>query len=83
MALKAFAESSLGYGRVNYSDSPEYNGTMRSFSAGVGCQYQLKDRFSLELILPYANLHNVDFKEETMVGNTFIPTLGVQYRLFR
>lgn len=78
-----FAEAGTGFGNLQYEDSPSYNGTMYSFNIGPGVHYIFKNKLAIEFLLQYANLRNISYPENTINGNTVIPTLGVQYFIFK
>ncbi len=79
--FRVFAEGQIGLGALSYETTPEYDGTMRTFGLGIGTNYAFSDRFSVEVILPYSNLQNISYPEETTTGNVFIPTIGLQFRI--
>jgi hypothetical protein len=78
-----FVEASGGFGDLKYEDSPQYNGTMNSIIFGPGIHYIFKNNLSIEFIFQYARLRNISYPENTFIGNTLIPTLGIQYFIFK
>ncbi len=81
--ISIFLEGSIGLGRVTYEDSPEFNGTMSSFSFGPGIGYYFNKKLMIEFLPQYARLKNESHSESTTLGNTFIPTIGLQFSLFK
>lgn len=74
-----FVEAGAGLGDLKYEYTPQINGMMSSFNVGPGIQYSIKNNFSIEFLAQYARLRNVEYPESTTLGNTFIPTIGIQY----
>lgn len=74
-----FLEAAAGLGRVQYDYSTNLNGTMSSYNIGPGVHFMLNDKISIELIAQYARLQNITHPESTLVSNTIIPTIGIQY----
>ena len=74
-----FVEAGGGFGNLKYEDSPQYNGTMNSINLGPGIHYKFKNNLAIEFLLQYARLRNISYPESTLIGNTIIPTLGIQY----
>jgi hypothetical protein len=81
--ISIFIEGSLGFGRVEYEDSSRLNGAMSSLSFGPGISYDLGKKLKVELLLQYARLRNESYPERTNLGNTFIPTIGIQFFPFK
>lgn len=77
--LVIFLEGSAGLGRLSYEDTPEFDGTMSTVSIGPGFGYRLNNRLMFEFIPQFARLRNESHPESTYVGNTFIPTIGLQF----
>ncbi len=77
--IALFIEGGGGFGRLNYESTPQFNGTMSSINVGPGIHYRFKNNLSVEFLLQYARLRNINFPEETTTGNTIIPALGIQY----
>lgn len=73
-----FIEAGTGFGKLTYEDSPQYNGTMKCINLGPGIHYIFKNNFAIEFLLQYGRLRNINYPE-TSIGNTLIPTLGIQY----
>jgi len=82
-----FADGGGGIGNLTYEFSPQYNGLMSSFNIGPGIHYLFKSRsenkLAIEFLLQYARLQNINYPENTVTGNTLIPTLGIQYFMNR
>ena len=78
-----FLEAGAGFGSVKYDNSSWINGTMSTVNIGPGMHYTFKNKLSVELLLQYARLKNISYPENTLTGNTFIPTLGIQYFIFK
>jgi len=78
-----FVEGRGGFGNLKYDDSPQFDGTMNSFNIGPGFHYlfksKSKNKLAIEFLLQYARLKNINYPENTLTGNTFIPTIGIQY----
>lgn len=78
-----FAEGGGGFGNLKYKDSPQYDGKMNSFNIGPGFHYlfksKSKNKLAIEFLLQYARLQNINYPENTLTGNTLIPTIGIQY----
>ena len=74
-----FVEAGAGFGNLKYEDTPQYNGTMNSLNLGPGIHYIFKNNLAIEFLLQYAKLRNITYPENTYIGNTLIPTLGIQY----
>lgn len=78
-----FFEAGGGFGNLKYEDSPQYDGTMNTFNIGPGFHYlfksKSKNKLAIEFLLQYARLQNINFPENTLTGNTLIPTIGIQY----
>ena len=74
-----FVEASGGFGNLKYENSSQYNGTMNSIILGPGIHYKFKNNLAIEFLLQYARLKNINYPENTLTGNTFIPTVGIQY----
>ena len=81
--FSVFIEGGTGFGNLKYEDAPQYDGTMNSFNIGPGFHYIFKNKLAIEFLLQYAYLRNITHPESTSIGNTFIPTLGVQYFLIK
>jgi hypothetical protein len=74
-----FTEISSGLGNLKYDGTSQYDGTMNSIIVGPGAHYMIKNKLSIELLVQYARLKNISYPENTLVSNTFIPTIGIQY----
>ena len=78
-----FVEGGGGFGNLQYKDSPQYDGTMNSLNIGPGILYTFKskhkNKLAVEFLLQYARLQNINYPENTLTGNTLIPTIGIQY----
>ena len=74
-----FAEASGGFGNLKYENSPQYNGTMNAIILGPGIHYKIKNNLGIEFLLQYGRLRNISYKENTSIGNTLIPSLGIQF----
>jgi hypothetical protein len=78
-----FVEGSGGFGNLKYEDSPQYDGAMNSLNIGPGIHYTFKskhkNKLAIEFLLQYARLQNINYPENTLTGNTLIPTIGIQY----
>ena len=77
--ISFFIEAGAGVGRLNYENTPQFNGTMMSINFGPGFHYQFKKSWTFELLFQYARLRNISFPDNTSIGHTIIPTLGIQY----
>lgn len=77
--LSLFIEGSVGFGRLTYENQPALNGFMSSLTLGPGLSYRLKENIQIELLPQYARLRNETNPADSRVGNTFIPTLGIQF----
>lgn len=77
--FSVFLETGIGFGSLQYDNSPEYNGTLKTFNFGPGIHYIFKNKIAIEFLFQYANLRNISFPDDTNIGDTFIPTIGVQY----
>ncbi len=78
-----FMEAGAGFGNLKYETTPQLNGTLNTINIGPGIHYLFKNKLSVELILQYARLRNVKYPEDTYTGNTLIPTLGIQYFIWK
>ncbi|MEQ8927647.1 MAG: hypothetical protein RLO81_17655 [Fulvivirga sp.] len=74
-----FIDGGIGLGNVRYSESPQFDGYMNSIVLGPGLNYFLSEKLSLEFSLQYARLRNISFPEDTELGNTVLPAIGIQY----
>ncbi len=81
--ISLFVEGGGGFGNLKYEDTPEYDGMMNSINIGPGFHYQFKrnskNKLAVEFLLQYARLRNITYPESTFIGNTLIPTIGIQY----
>lgn len=77
--ISVFVEAAGGFGNLKYEHSSQYNGTMNSINLGPGIHYKFKNNLAIEFLLQYARLRNINYPESTLIGNTLIPTLGIQY----
>jgi hypothetical protein len=77
--VSLFAEASSGLGSVKYDENSNLNGTMNSLALGPGVALSIKDKLALEIIVQYARLRNITHPRDTQLGNTFIPSIGLQY----
>lgn len=82
-SVSIFLEAGGGFGNLKYDTSPQFNGTMSTINLGPGVHYIFKNNLAIEFLIQYANLRNITFPENTSVGNTVIPTLGIQYFIER
>lgn len=78
-----FIEAGLGFGKLTYDNTPQFNGTLFTYNVGPGMHYLLnptsKNRLAFEFLIQYARLQNITYSDNTVLGNTLIPTLGIQY----
>jgi len=81
--IALFIEANAGFGNLKYETNTQYNGIMSAMSIGPGIHYIFKNKIAIELILQYARLRNISYPEDTMIGNTFIPTVGIQYFIYK
>ena len=78
-----FLEGGGGLGRLEYDYSPRYNGTLLSINIGPGLHYLPKNKLAFEFLFQYARLSNIEFPDNTSIGHTIIPSLGIQYFIRR
>lgn len=77
--LSIFGDVGFGFGAVRYDILTELDGTMSSVVVGPGLSYKLGGRLAVEAIFQYARLQNISYPENAATGNTFLPTIGLQY----
>ena len=81
-----FVDANVGFGYIWYSSKfPNFNeslndlnGIMFNYAIGPGVDYEIKNRWNLELSLQYLQMKNIDHPEDTNVGKTIIPSIGIQ-----
>lgn len=81
-----FFDVNAGVGRLWYtSDNPffqeqigEVNGAMFNFAFGPGIDIPIGNNYAIEIVVQYLRMRNISFPEETTIGNTLIPSIGVQ-----
>ncbi|MEM1323384.1 MAG: hypothetical protein AAGG75_24170 [Bacteroidota bacterium] len=84
--LSFFVDANIGLGYIWYSsDSPsfeetlqELNGLMFNYAFGPGVDFEIKNGWNVELIIQYLQMQNIDHPEDTNVGKSLIPSIGVQ-----
>ena len=86
-----FAEGAVGFGSVKFrprnQDNPFFpvdqnNGGILVYQFGLGVNYRLSNRISLELLIPYLRVNDItnDNVNENIFGGLG-PTIGIRYRL--
>jgi hypothetical protein len=81
-----FLEANAGFGYLWYTSKfPDFNeslrennGVMFNFAFGPGVDFEIKNGWNLELTVQYLELKNISHPENTLVGETIIPTIGFQ-----
>jgi len=80
--LKVFGEFNLGLGYLWYTsefaDLKEANGIMFNYAFGLGADYEIKNGWNIELSFQYLLMKNISHPEDTNVGKTIIPSIGIQ-----
>ena len=84
--VRGFGDVNAGFGKLWYTSKNEsyaellsaFNGAMFSFAVGPGLDIMLKGGFHLEILVQYLQMQNITHPRSTTIGNTLIPTIGVQ-----
>lgn len=76
---------SFGVGGLSYRNAfsrvgtPYLDNTMVNFTLGLGSNINLTERMHLEFNIEYLNMRNIRNSDNTTIGNTIIPTLGLLF----
>ena len=81
--LKFFGEINGGLGYLWYTSNifesvKEFNGLMFNYAFGLGADYEIKNGWNIELSLQYLQMKNISHPDDTNVGKTIIPSIGIQ-----
>ena len=74
---KLFLDVNAGFGRLWYGTG-EANGWMFNYAIGPGADFHLGKHFYLEVLVQYLRMRNISYPDETTIGNTIIPSIGIQ-----
>lgn len=80
-----FVDANVGFGHIWYSSKipdfnvslKELNGIMFNYAVGPGVDYKVKNGWNIELLIQYLQMKNINHPEDTTVGKTLIPSIGV------
>ena len=81
-----FADLSTGFGRLWYNSKDDSysqqlkdsNGTMFNYSLGLGSDIHISNGWHFEILVQYSRMRNISNPENTSIGKTIIPSIGVQ-----
>ncbi len=81
-----FLDANVGFGYIWYTSKfpdfneslRELNGIMFNYAFGLGGDYEISNGWNLELTFQYLQMKNIDHPEDTRVGKTLIPSIGIQ-----
>jgi hypothetical protein len=81
--FSVFVEAGFGLGLLRDSNAGPWNdGILNPLNIGPGIHYRITDQVAIELLLQYARLRDLDEPTGSLIRNTFIPTIGIQYFIF-
>ncbi len=81
-----FVDANLGFGYLWYTSKfndlneslNELNGIMFNYAFGPGVDYEINNGWNIELIFQYLEMKNISHPDDTNVGKTIIPSIGIQ-----
>lgn len=81
-----FVDANIGFGYIWYSSEvpsidvvlKDLNGAMFNYAIGPGVDYEVKNGWNIELTVQYLEMKNITHPEDTNVGKTIIPAIGLQ-----
>ncbi len=84
--LRVFGEFNIGLGYLWYTSNipnltksiSEFDGIMFNYAFGLGADYEIKNGWNIELSFQYLQMKNISHPEDTNVGKTIIPSIGIQ-----
>ncbi|MEM7102062.1 MAG: hypothetical protein AAF502_02950 [Bacteroidota bacterium] len=84
--VKGFGDINAGFGKLWYTSKNEayaeflsgFDGAMFNLAVGPGIDILLKGGYHIELLIQYLQMQNISHTRNSSLGNTLIPTIGVQ-----
>ncbi|MEM9545217.1 MAG: hypothetical protein AAGA77_04555 [Bacteroidota bacterium] len=78
-----FVDANIGFGYIWYTSDvinniSENNGVMFNYAFGPGLNYEIKNNWNIEFLIQYLQMRNISNPEGTTIGNTIIPSIGIQ-----
>lgn len=81
-----FVDANIGFGYIWYTSRfpnineslRELNGIMFNYAIGPGVDYEISNGWNIELTFQYLQMKNISHPDDTIVGKTFIPSIGIQ-----
>jgi len=81
---RIFADANLGFGHIWHQQTAEvfftqvFDGTLFNFAYGFGVDWEIKNGWSLEILVQYLEMKNLTHPKTTFIGRAIIPSIGLQ-----
>ena len=83
---KVFFDANIGMGYLWYSGGfidfdnlrQDPNGIMFNYALGPGVDVEIKNGLHFEFLIQYLRMRNITHPDNTSIGRTLIPSLGIQ-----